>query len=64
MEKTTTITPEWRGLLGPMLDVLCNEDAPLESHQVIREQLFRMALAADRWNEVCPDLGAGSREEK
>lgn len=64
MEKTTEIlTPEWRGLLGPMLDVLCNEEAPLESHQAIREQLFRMALAADRWNEYC-DLGAGSREDK
>lgn len=53
MEKTTIdMTPTWSALLPAMLDVIANPNAKFESKKIIREELARMALIADKCIEL------------
>ncbi|CAH0444300.1 hypothetical protein LMG10661_00779 [Ralstonia syzygii subsp. syzygii] len=49
--KTITIKPTWASLLGVYLAVL--EDGNAEGRRIAREELLRMAQAADQWNNHC-----------
>ncbi len=49
--KTITLKPTWASLLGIYLAVL--EDGNAEGRSIAKEELARMAQAADRWNNHC-----------
>lgn len=49
--QTIDITPTWAGLLPALLAVY--RDGNASGQTVAREELQRMALAADKWNEHC-----------
>jgi hypothetical protein len=45
------VTPTWTGLLPALLDVIRNEDAPVESLLTVHDELIKMAKAADLYIE-------------
>ncbi|MDO3558179.1 hypothetical protein [Ralstonia pseudosolanacearum] len=49
--KTIKLTPTWASLLGVYLAVL--EDGNAEGRRIAKEELARMAQAADQWNNHC-----------
>ncbi len=53
--QTIDLTPRWADLMAPLLS-LAYDGQTLDSRMGARAELFRMARAADRWNECAPDL--------
>lgn len=53
MNETITVTPTWRSLVPVMLEV--NRNAKRTPPELISE-FFRMAEAADKWNEYCKEI--------
>lgn len=52
---TINIAPTWAGLMAPLLSIV-QDGQTLESRLTARKELYKMAQAADRWNECAPDL--------
>lgn len=52
--KTIDVTPSWAGILPALLELAKGDvRRQAESVNVARIELFRMAKAADQWNEHC-----------
>lgn len=52
--KTVDVTPTWEGLLPALLHLWSKD------YQLAKDELLRMAIAADRWNKYgAPLLAAG-----
>lgn len=52
--KTVDLTPTWEGLLPALLDLWSKD------YQLAKDELLRMAIAADRWNKYgAPLVAAG-----
>lgn len=50
------ITPQWKGVVPFMLEVLKNPDAPDSAKQTITQELIRLATHVDNMNAHKPDL--------
>lgn len=46
------MTPSWQGLLPLLIEGLANRATP-EGNRIAKEELIRMAQAADAWNAHC-----------
>jgi hypothetical protein len=55
--KTIDITPTWSALIRPMMEVLKNPKANLESRKGIEEEFIRMAKIIDEYNEEAKQNG-------
>ena len=53
--ETIDTTPRWADLMAPLLS-LANEGKTQDARITARNQLFKMAQAADKWNECADDL--------
>ncbi len=54
MEKpgTLDITPTWTAIAPVLLDILKNPNAPSQATEIAKEEVFKMARAADKWVEL------------
>lgn len=48
--KTVDITPKWSGVIEVIMDILANPDAKGETKEDMKNELRRMAKAADLHN--------------
>lgn len=47
------MTPSWKSLLQPMLEIIASPKSPSDQVQLISEEFYKMATAADAYVDIC-----------